>query len=109
MTNKEKELLLIDLCARLPYEVIVHVVYESGETCYGKLSTLDIEWFKNSKIKTIKPYLRKFDESGIRCELWSNFQTVVDNIRHLIENHYDINHLIEKGLALEATEGMYSD
>ena len=58
MTPEDKNLLLQDISARLPHGVIVHCIYESGEPCYGKLTPLDIEWFLNSKIKTIKPYLR---------------------------------------------------
>lgn len=58
MTQEDKELLLIDLCARLPYDVCVHIRYNTGEPCYGKLTLQDIQWFIDSKIVTIKPYLR---------------------------------------------------
>ena len=30
MTREEKQLLLIDLCARLPYGVNIEIVYEDG-------------------------------------------------------------------------------
>ena len=49
MTQEEKELLLKDLCARLPYGVIVHIRYETGEPCYGKLTSRDIQWFLDKK------------------------------------------------------------
>ena len=58
MTQEEKQLLLKDLCARLPYDVCVHIRYKTGKPCYGKLTSIDIQWFINSKIENIKPYLR---------------------------------------------------
>lgn len=53
-----KQLLLDDLCSRLPYNVCVHIRYKTGEPCYGKLTSRDIQWFIDSKIENIKPYLR---------------------------------------------------
>ena len=58
MTQEDKQLLLKDLCARLPYDVCVHIKYKTGEPCYGKLTPRDIQWFIDSKIENIKPYLR---------------------------------------------------
>jgi hypothetical protein len=58
MTQEDKELLLKDLTARLPYGVSVYIRYKTGEPCYGKLTPKDIQWFIDSKIETIKPYLR---------------------------------------------------
>ena len=58
MTQEEKGLLFIDLSARLPYGVCVHIRYKEGEPCYGKLTPRDIQWFIDSNIEVIKPYLR---------------------------------------------------
>ena len=64
MTQKDKELLLKDLSARLPYHVKVKVWLEDGTTEEG---VLDLEHnyadvlqdaFYYNKIKSIKPYLR---------------------------------------------------
>jgi hypothetical protein len=58
MKQKDKELLLKDLTARMLYGVCVHIIYKEGEPCYGKLTPRDIQWFIDSKIENIKPYLR---------------------------------------------------
>ena len=58
MTQEDKDLLLKDLAARFPYGVSVYIKYNTGEPCYGKLTPKDIQWFIDSKIETIKPYLR---------------------------------------------------
>jgi hypothetical protein len=58
MTQEDKELLFKDLSARLPYKVMVHIKYNTKEPCYGELTPKDIQWFIDSKIKEIKPYLR---------------------------------------------------
>ena len=57
MTQEEKDLLLKDLCARLPYGVMVECSIESGESIDLILSTSHIdELVDNSLI--VKPYLR---------------------------------------------------
>lgn len=53
MTQEEKDLLLEDLCARLPYGVIC----DSGITI-GKLCGSDIDKLINKKSICVKPYLR---------------------------------------------------
>ena len=68
MTQEEKTLLLKDLCARLPYGVIVHRTYIWGEKIKeddGELEVFDMDSFKNESVEklneqgcTIKPYLR---------------------------------------------------
>ena len=131
MTQEEKQLLLLDLCARLPYGVCVHIRYKEGEPCYGKLTPRDIQWFIDSKIESIKPYLRPLssmteEENKQRKELgillWSDSngkrgfdgfgnisgEDTLKAIDWLNANHFDYRGLIEKGLALEAPEGMYN-
>lgn len=128
MTQEEKQLLLQDLCARLPYDVCVHVRYKTGEPCYGKLIPRDIQWFIDSNIENIKPYLHPLssmteDEHNDWFQYYHNAETEElnksgdyfkaamsgDNAKYdwLNARHFDYRGLIEKGLALEAPEGMY--
>lgn len=64
MKQEEKQLLLKDLCSRLPYHTVVHgeFPYSNGEkivvdTKDEKLTISVIDWFENG-IENIKPYLR---------------------------------------------------
>ena len=149
MTNADKQLLLKDLCPRLPYGVIVS--YQVGKNApvnrvfTGKAfdelvrgSYVD-EWLKCS----FKPYLRKM--SSMTEEEKEEFRKLSDEvvgsygpyhrefIAHCVRlgikpgnphecideyvdmgaidwlnaHHFDYRGLIEKGLALEALEGMY--
>lgn len=110
MTREEKELLVKDLCARLPYNPKVKYAHyhKNGDDVDIVLNVYNAhKLLVGMGIYHIKPYLRKFNENGMECYRWENFKTVSDNMRYLIENHYDINHLIERGLAIEAPEGMY--
>ena len=137
MTQEDKELLLKDLCARLPYGVIVDYKENEFETPHWKITTIYPEtldgWIgydkrvgagsesgsRPFKIGEVKPYLRpmssiteeeakEFDVigdnllvNGTSTEIWN---TVID---WLNEHYFDHRNLIEKGLALEAPEGMY--
>lgn len=90
-------------------------------TCYDKYKT------QGNDIETIKPYLRSMSsmteeekvalrEFGV-CDdyafhndvydVGTSMEDAFDTISWLLKRHFDINHLIEKGLALEAPEGMY--
>jgi len=110
MTNEEKQLLLADLCARLPYGVMVECSIECGESIDLILSTSHIdELVDNSLI--VKPYLRPMssmtdEEKGISEQIYkdSGFWAHFD---WLNANHFDYRGLIPMGLALEAPEGMY--
>ena len=124
MTREEKQLLLKDLCARLPYELIV---LEKAHK-YGPLVDEDyrLDCFASDEISVtefimqqaeyIKPYLRPMssmtpDERFEYDEL-NHFYTKgltfnVDEIDWLIAHHFDYRGLIPMGLALEAPEGMY--
>ena len=131
MTQEEKQLLLQDLCARLPYKIIVHIRYNNTrEPCYGELTPRDIQWFINSNIENIKPDLRpissmtnedKAELNAITDEFGDNwfeattpeerwkccFLNSSNEIDWLNSHHFDYRGLIEKGLAIEAPEGMY--
>jgi hypothetical protein len=117
MKQEEKDLLLKDLCARLPYGVKVQSYsyeddIETVETLYnidsdGYMSTLECDTLKN----ITKPYL--FPLSSLteeQYEKWKlrmcNFDILYEtpeSYDYLYENHIDIRGLIPKGLANDAT------
>ena len=118
MTPEQKQLLLKVLCEQLPYGVIL----DNGI----KLRSIDVLTKivsgngTDRNIEYVKPYLRpissmteeekkwlynNFDyvESfGVRC-----YDKVPEYYDWFNEHHFDYRGLIEKGLALEAPEGMY--
>ena len=55
MTKEDRELIFIDLCARLPYEVIIEVYQEEYHYKYDDV--LDCYYLDNVKKFSIKPYL----------------------------------------------------
>lgn len=56
MTQEQKDLVMKDLCGRLPYGVYVQVIDRVGYTHTWKLTPEDIQ--KMWSYKSIKPYLR---------------------------------------------------
>jgi hypothetical protein len=118
MTQEEKQLLLKDLCARLPYGVIL----DTGT----KLRSIDILTQivsgigTDRKVENIKYYLRPMssmtdEEKKEYCDLQEKFlyssRYPVTDAYELFDwlsaHHFDYRGLIEKGLALEAPEEMY--
>jgi hypothetical protein len=129
MTQEEKQLLIQDLCARLPYGVKVQInsgikkvrgikdefiiIKERG--LYGQKEYI-------VRIECCKPYLRPM--SSMTEEEKEEFENLLEGIVDGIErwdkpdlceeydwlnaHHFDYRGLIEKGLALEAPEGMYN-
>lgn len=132
ITQKEKELLLRDLSARLPYGVVckgvtvdINVVkdeYENREV-EGLLTNIGYDYctlgiMTECELNTIKPYLRPMssmtEEEKKTYEMFFNedglLNTSIDTyLDWLLENHFDYRGLIPKGLAIEATEDMYSE
>jgi len=125
MTQEEKQLLLKDLCAKLPYGVKVKIGYQSPivqivETIGKNISGKDsVNGWDFDKVE-IKPYLRPMSsmtekEKCEYCDLQYKFlcssQYPVTDAYDLFDwlnaHHFDYRGLIEKGLALEAPEGMY--
>ena len=129
MTQEEKQLVFKDLCARLPYGVVVERTYipeNNGYTSKLSANTLDFVLDDNW---SIKPYLRPMssmteEEKNEVVKLGVCYDGAFHNdvydvgtsmeeaflaISWLIERHFDINYLINKGLALEAKEGMYKN
>lgn len=123
MTQEEKDLLIKDLCARLPYHTRVKVWLKDGTTEEG---ALDLEHnygdvlrdaFYYDKIVKIKPYLLPLssmteEEKEEYCQLQQrviyNSKGVVNEdvtkyINWCYKKHLDINNLIPMELAIDAT------
>ena len=130
MTQEDKELLLKDLCARLPYGVIC---YDEAQKENGFFKTFEYEGFgriHNGRglrfIENIKPYLFPLSSmTESQNDSWRDtwfpdlmistdvnypesekylVSSHVKSLQWLYENHFDINGLIDKGLALDATD-----
>lgn len=117
MTREEKDLLIKDLCARLPYEVKVQyeddiftIDYISGMYEEIKLNTPDRYTINISKVK---PYLFPLESITDEQEKEYNnlnsyelglFPHTEEALDYLIKNHFDYRGLIEKGLAIDATK-----
>lgn len=127
MIQKEKQLLLKDLCARVPYEVqCEYTSVQPGLEIHneiGALTSIDVMHNNpyNFKINNhlvgfsdFKPFLRPMssmtEEEKIECSVFFNYDGVEypdEFIDWLNEHHFDYRGLIKKGLALEAKEGIY--
>lgn len=108
MTQENKELLLKDLCARLPYGVILNCCNLVGE----KLYTIDSNGLVNNDydLEEVKPYL--FPLSSMTEEQEEEYNTMYEENRYswrdniidwFHKNHLDYRGLIPKGLAIDAT------
>ena len=124
MTQEEKELLLKDLCARLPYGVKLRYVEDlvvKKESHTITLNNIYLEHIINGDAD-IKPYLRSMssmtEEERTEYFLLKHRDNdrddniiLVDEASMLIDwlnkHHFDYRGLIGKGLAIEAPEGMY--
>ena len=129
MIQEEKQLLLIDLCARLPYGTIVLTGYDQEARYWNEqkfletlLTSLVYEAFSKNLITFCKPYLRPMSsmtEEEINefilisdTALWlgnkrSTCILSLEQMDWLNKNMFDYRGLIEKGLALEAPVEMY--
>ena len=128
MTQEEKESLIKDLSARLPYGVKMHC----SEDIIMTLRQIDEDCFcecwENEDFKChsrwMLPYLRPMssmteEEINVFHKLrfihinygLEPLQCVlsVNEIDWLNAHHFDYRNLIGKGLALEAPEGMYKN
>ena len=131
MTQEEKQLLIKDLCARLPYSIWglhrgedlpLYVIDDSGAYMVLGYNA----WF-NLDTVPFKPYLRPMSsmtkeekmevgklgvcvDGAFHNDIYDtgiSMEEAFTAISWLLQRHFDINYLIEKGLALEAPEGMY--
>ena len=125
MTQENKELLIKDLCARLPYGIkfmcnkniyttkgLDLIVADEGDWEYAVTAkgTAPIE------IDFIKPYLLPLSSMTeeqkmfLKQQNWciaistsGTVETTIEGIDWLNKNHFDYRGLIEKGLAINAT------
>lgn len=128
LSIEEKELLLADLCARLPYGV---VVFDTGNRHQGKLykiSDIDAYYISesngnglNDMLIYIKPYLRPMssmteEEKERYHELCDSYYGIyfdsINSIDWLNKKMFayrtiDGKDMFELGLAFVAPEGMY--
>lgn len=126
MTQEEKDLLLKDICARLPYGLKVCCINLSDEVpkvwdLIGMpalhLADILVEGsyrFAGVNIeKSIRPYLRPM--SSMTEEEKREYFDVTQVSNHcaaidwLNKKHFDYRGLIPMGLALEASKGMYKN
>lgn len=124
MTQKDKDLLLKDLFARLPYNVKVQYKNNicSIDTYTESNKFLLIDEKRNEYpsindklflgIEEFKPYLfplssmteeqeEKYNE--LNCYELGCFPHLEESLDYLIANHFDYRGLIEKGLAIDCT------
>ncbi len=116
MTQEEKQLLIKDLAARLPYDVKLHGPNEADDTIW----TLDYD----SNISVLvhvgwRPYLRPMssmtEKEKQEWERWHEELEAgrikdwkyADYVDWLNAHHLDYRELIARGLALEAPKDMY--
>ena len=133
MTEEDKQLLLKDLSARLPYGVKCKVNFDDGTSDVMKLSQfpdgLGIWGFYKDgcyrRSDNFKPYLRPilssitYEERKESAQfeldylgpLGYNWNLLISNSSALLDwlnaHHFDYRGVIEKGLALEAPRNMY--
>lgn len=134
MTQEDKDLLIKEICARLPYGVIAKVYsYWNEEYFDDKLLGIDLD--KNDvlaialpggrcEIGLVKPYLRPLSsmteeekEELNNIPSTKNYWIIKDDLPWDIANckqidwlnayHFDYRGLISKGLALPSPKGMY--
>lgn len=121
MTQEDKDLLLKDLCARLPYGVIIQEYNEEYGYADNALNTIGIGYFSIHEaciegtwinhIENVRPYLRPMssmtEEEKIDYRAFFNYDGVEypeEYIDWLNAHHFDYRGLIEKGLAIAVTE-----
>ena len=109
MTQEEKDLLLKDLCARLPYGVKVESVFINPDTKEHK--SCGIEVFDATSILMIrdglgefKPYLFPLSDMVKEVIIVEGNRHIATNIDWLNANHLDYRGLIPMGLANDATD-----
>ena len=124
MTQEQKDLLLKDLCARLPYGV--KFVIGNGQNNIRTLTGIDEaipyeDWqicafargISAIPIEDIKPYLFPLSsmtkeqerewQSLMVCDIYGIFYHTIESFDYLYKNHIDIRGLIPMGLAIDAT------
>ena len=129
MKTEERNLLLKDLCARLPYQLQVKVdddeepytllaINANNKICVIGLQFDDVYATSRVEIERIKPFLRP--KLSMTAREWTIYHALCDehylfdygevyydtpeSLDYLNEIHVDYRGLIGKGLALKVTE-----
>lgn len=126
MESNDEQLLLTDLCARLPYGVMVHTSFMGHEEDmlltsanieamlgdYGPVPIMNMvedDINDGFTLENVKPYLRPLSSMTAKeREELSYYQNPIQITDFYYSHHIDCRFMIEKGLALEAPEGMYN-
>jgi hypothetical protein len=129
MKQEDKKLLLKELCTRLPYGVKVYAKYIDTDTDFvevekvGVLSMVDkdaviaftcddTDFYNYVEVHEVKPYLfplssmteEQMEEyNDLNCYELGCFPHLQEALDYLIENHFDYRYLIDRGLAIDAT------
>ena len=128
ITQENKMLLIKDLSSRLPYAVhvqhisgvsgILHDIsiyhkYDENDNIYDAICYTNL--FKDGDsiaIEQFKPYLfplssmteeQEKEYNNLNCYELGCFPHTEEALDYLTKNHFDYRHLIEKGLAIDAT------
>lgn len=117
MTQEEKQLLLKDLCGRLPYGVKYKDRIEGGI----HILSLNIIHHYERFIPYLRPMSSMTEEEQKEfvefhcvtlCPIIMDTCLTIENEGNMLDwlnkNHFDYRGLIEKGLAIKAPEGMYN-
>ena len=135
MTWGDREILLRDLCARLPYNVICEVpLYDEpmiltgrrlNYFCFHEKSFLNCYMHEHEVVVdpynsdyVVRPYLRPVSDmteeeaeeyNGLHQDIWDKLKDCkcADLLDWLNAHHFDYRGLIGRGLAIEASYGMY--
>ena len=120
MTQEDKELLYKDLCARLPYGVVldspnpVDDLWDEAISIDASTKTVTLLYNERVfNIDEVKPYLfplssmteEQKEEYQYITERWmyDSSYSIGDSTDYLNKNHFDYRGLIPKGLAIDAT------
>ena len=128
MTKEDKMLLIKDLSSRLPYavhvqhisgvsgilrDISIYHIYDENDNIYDAICYTDL--FKDGGsigIEHFKPYLfplssmteeQEKEYNNLNCYELGCFPHSEEALDYLIKNHFDYRGLIEKGLAIDAT------
>lgn len=120
MTSEDKELLLRDLCGRLPYEVKIRIegdYFYDEEEPYDAILKSEILGHLVADVYSVKSYLRPISNMTEKEKTeWHELTfgqrwITLDNVERCIDwlnaHHFDFRGLIERGLAIVAPEDMY--
>lgn len=117
MKQEDKQLLLQDLCSRLPYKVMIQSVGENK--CLGLMDLVDIDSLPKPYLRTMssmteeerkeyKGFIVHREHVNAQGQEWDIDCFCFGSVSRLIDwlnaHHFDYRALIEKGLAIEVTE-----